>query len=159
MKSSSESDKQTVCVAAKFTETSRGVWNQTKWVSCGWSRAAAVRTNIPSSGPPAASQAGSDPAAWCSEGGGHSGPTDTYRVGLVLMQQRGRRKKKKEHKNHIYIHLQSFERAVQSRAGAKCHSLSAKKQELCWCMFRKPSSRCDIVFILIYTHDISTYQM
>lgn len=42
---------------------------------------------LPSSGPPTASQAGSDPAAGCSEEGSeHRGPTDTYR-GLVVMHQ------------------------------------------------------------------------
>lgn len=47
--------------------------------------------DIPSSGPPTASQAGSDPAAGCGEGGGHSSPKDTY-TGLVLMQLREEKK-------------------------------------------------------------------
>lgn len=43
---------------------------------------------LPSSRPPTLSQAGSDPAAGCSEESEHSGPTHT-RAGLVFMQQRG----------------------------------------------------------------------
>lgn len=45
---------------------------------------------LPSSGPPTASQAGSDPAAGCSEECEHSGPIDTN-TGLVFIQYRFRK--------------------------------------------------------------------
>lgn len=73
--------------------------------------------NIPSSGPPAASQAGSDPAAWCSEGVGTVvQKTHTGRVSIHAEE------KKKKRKTNIHINIMSFEHAVQSRAGAKCIS-------------------------------------
>lgn len=46
-----------------------------------WVRLPCCCEYLPSSGPPTASQAGSDPAAGCSEVGEHSGPTDTYKQG------------------------------------------------------------------------------
>lgn len=131
------------------------MWNQTKCVSCGWSRAAAVRTNIPSSGPPAASQAGSDPAAWCSEGCGAQW-SNRHIQGRVSTHAAEGGKKKREHKNHIYIHFQSRAepcRVVQVQSAI--HSAPLRSKNYAGACLGSQAADATL-YLFIFTH--MTYQ-
>lgn len=156
VRGSHKSDKHTVCGGKVHWNVTQHVKLKPSLWRWGWSRAAiSARTNIPSSGPPAASQAGSDPAAWCSEGRAAQWSNKHIQGRVSTHAAEGKKKNtKKITFASIYSRLNVPCRVVLVQSAIH----SGLRSRTGWCMLRKPSSSCS-VFIHIYTHAISIYQV